>query len=178
VRVTIELTAHSVHHCPRSGCVHGGPSIGDPSLRRMTLARAPLAVVGDGTHGLGAMRSALAILALTAALAACSGARPVPADARTTVVSLTKIDCSGCGDQIVADLRERPGIYDAELDRRKAEVRVLASPTFDVLTAVREGAARKEFDALLGAGSTGSRAMGQSPAVPGGAPSSTRPVGR
>ena len=98
------------------------------------------------------MRSALVLLTVTAALAACSGARPVPADAHTTVVSLTKIDCSDCGDQIVADLRARPGIYEAEFDRRNAEVRVLASPTFDVFTAVREGAARRGFDALFGAG--------------------------
>jgi thiol-disulfide isomerase/thioredoxin len=99
-----------------------------------------------------AMRFGPVLLCLTAALAACSGARPVPADVRTTVVSLTKIDCSDCGDQIVADLRERPGVYEATFDRRRAEVRVLASSTFDVFTAVRDGAARKGFDALLGAG--------------------------
>ena len=100
----------------------------------------------------GAMRLAPLQLSAALVLAACGGARPVPSDARTTVVSLTKIDCSGCGDQIISDLRARPGVYDATFDRRRAEVRVVASPSFDVYTAVREGAARKGFDALLGAG--------------------------
>ena len=40
------------------------------------------------------------------ALAACSGAKAIPSDAQTAVVSLTRIDCADCGDQIVADLRE------------------------------------------------------------------------
>lgn len=99
-----------------------------------------------------AMISRPAFLGAIAVLAACGGVRPVPADALTTVVSLTKIDCADCGDQIVADLRERPGVYEASYDRRTAEVRVLASPTFDVFTAVRDGAARRGFDAILGAG--------------------------
>jgi thiol-disulfide isomerase/thioredoxin len=97
------------------------------------------------------MRVRPAVLAISI-LSACGGARLVPSDARTVVVSLTRIDCSDCGDEIVSDLRARPGVYDATFDRRRAEVRVVASPSFDVFTAVREGAARKGFDALLGAG--------------------------
>ena len=98
------------------------------------------------------MRLRPVLLSVAMALAACGGARPVPSDARTTVVSLTRIDCSDCGDEIVSDLRARPGVYDAAFDRRRAEVRVVASPSFDVFTAVKEGAARKGFDVLLGAG--------------------------
>ena len=52
----------------------------------------------------------------------------------------------------MSDLRARPGVYDATFDRRRAEVRVDASPSIDGFTAVREAAARKGFDALLGAG--------------------------
>ena len=96
---------------------------------------------------------ALSTLALAALLTAgCSGARAIPADAQTAVISLNRIDCADCGDQIVADLRERPGIYDATFDKQKAEVRVVASRTFDVLTAVKQLAAHEGFEAILGAG--------------------------
>ncbi|MDI1445062.1 thioredoxin family protein [Polyangium sp. 6x1] len=85
-------------------------------------------------------------------LTACGGARSYPKDARTVVVSLDKIDCSDCGDEIVADLRERPGVYDARFDRRRAEVLVVAAPGFDVFTTVRKLAAEDGFEAILGAG--------------------------
>lgn len=97
-------------------------------------------------------RSGIALLLSIAALGACGGADGIAAGSRTTVVSLVRIDCSDCGEQIVADLRERPGVYEARFDRSKAEVSVVASPAFDVFTAVREGAVRKGFDALVGAG--------------------------
>jgi thiol-disulfide isomerase/thioredoxin len=92
--------------------------------------------------------STLALLVLSA----CGGARPIPADAQTAVVSLDRIDCADCGDQIVSDLRERPGIYEATFDKQKAEVRVVASRSFDVLTAVKQLAAHEGFEAILGAG--------------------------
>jgi thiol-disulfide isomerase/thioredoxin len=92
--------------------------------------------------------SAFAMLALCA----CGGSRAIPADARTAVVSLDRIDCADCGDQIVSDLRERPGIYAATFDKQKAEVRVVASRSFDVLTAVKQLAAHEGFEAILGAG--------------------------
>ena len=101
---------------------------------------------------MGPLRSNLAPLLLIAALAACGSAGGISAGRRTTVVSLVKIDCSDCGSQLVADLRERPGVYEASFDRRKAEVSVVASPAFDVFTAVRQGAAQRGFDVLLGAG--------------------------
>jgi len=98
------------------------------------------------------LRTLPVLLLASALLGACVVARGVPADAPTTVVSLVRIDCADCGDQILADLRERPGVYEVAFDRRKAEVSVVASPGFDVLTAVREVAARRGFDVLLGAG--------------------------
>lgn len=84
-------------------------------------------------------------------LAACGG-QQIPKDARKTVVSLDKIDCSDCGDEIVADMRTRPGVYDAQFDRKRAEVVVVAAPTFDVFTEVRKLAAQDGFEAILGAG--------------------------
>lgn len=99
-------------------------------------------------------RFALTAVALLAAhfLVACGASRQIPEGAQTTIISLEKIDCSDCGDKIVSDLRERPGVYDAQFDRRRAEIKVLASPTFDVFTQVRKLAAVEGFDAILGAG--------------------------
>jgi thiol-disulfide isomerase/thioredoxin len=84
--------------------------------------------------------------------AACSGVPSIPADAQRTVVSLERIDCADCGDEIIADLRARPGVYKASFDKHRAEVSVIASPSFDVFTTVRQLAAREGFDAILGAG--------------------------
>lgn len=84
-------------------------------------------------------------------LAACGGTQ-IPSNAQKTVVSLGKIDCSDCGDEIVADMRARPGVYDAKFDRQKAEVIVVAAPTIDVFTEVRKLAAEDGFEAILGEG--------------------------
>jgi thiol-disulfide isomerase/thioredoxin len=69
-----------------------------------------------------------------------------------TVISLQKIDCAECGDEIVEDLRDRPGVYAAMFDRRRAEIRVTASPAFDVFVTVKQLAANEGFEAVLGAG--------------------------
>jgi thiol-disulfide isomerase/thioredoxin len=98
------------------------------------------------------IRAVTLVLSLFVAVAACSGARPIPSDARTVVVSLEKIDCSDCGDEIITDLRQRPGVYEASFDRRRAEITVVASPSFDVFTLVRRLAAEDGFEAILGAG--------------------------
>jgi thiol-disulfide isomerase/thioredoxin len=98
--------------------------------------------------------------------AACSAAPSVPAGAQRTVVSLERIDCSDCGDRIVADLRARPGVYKAAFDKQRAEVTVIASPSFDVFTTARQLAAREGFDAILGAGKGGYL---QGPTFPAGA---------
>ncbi|HVY47732.1 MAG TPA: thioredoxin family protein [Minicystis sp.] len=82
---------------------------------------------------------------------ACGGAQ-IPADARVTVVSLERIDCADCGARVVDELRRSPGVYAASFDRRRAEVRVTASPGFDVFTRVRTLAANEGFSAILGAG--------------------------
>ncbi|WP_437288809.1 TlpA family protein disulfide reductase [Sorangium sp. So ce406] len=97
------------------------------------------------------MRSALALSSLLC-LAACGGAEPVPEGARTTVISLRNIDCEECGAELVTDLRERPGVYAASFDRRRAELAVTASPSFDVTGTVKQLAADEGFEAVLGGG--------------------------
>jgi thiol-disulfide isomerase/thioredoxin len=92
-----------------------------------------------------------ALLWLGLSVAACGGPQ-VPSDAKSTVISLAKIDCAECGDEIVGDLRQRPGVYDAKFDKRKAEITVVASPSFDVYTEVKRLAANEGFEALLGRG--------------------------
>jgi len=80
---------------------------------------------------------------------ACSG---VPKDAKHVTVSLEKIDCADCGDEIVSDLRGRPGVYEAQFDKKAAEIKVVASPEFDVLGVVKQLAANEGFGAVLGEG--------------------------
>ncbi|HSN99101.1 MAG TPA: thioredoxin family protein [Candidatus Nanopelagicales bacterium] len=96
------------------------------------------------------MRPPIVSLACAFVLAAC-GAQPLP-DARTTVISLQKIDCAECGHEIVSDLRRRPGVYDARFDRRRAEISVTASSAFDVYSTVKQLAANEGYEALLGGG--------------------------
>lgn len=86
---------------------------------------------------------------IAALTAACSG---VPKDAKHVTVSLEMIDCADCGNEIVTDLRNRPGVYEATFDQRRAEVKVVASPEMDVLTAVKQLAASEGFSAVLGEG--------------------------
>jgi thiol-disulfide isomerase/thioredoxin len=100
-------------------------------------------------RGSARLASALAVAAL---LAGCGGAPVVPATTRTTVVSLERIDCADCGERVVSELRRRPGIYGASFDRRRAEITVVSSPTFDVDTEVKSLAAAYGWAALLGEG--------------------------
>lgn len=99
-----------------------------------------------------ALRPLAFAAAFSLALASCGAPEPIPADAIRTVVSLDKIDCSDCGEQMVSDLRERPGVYQASFDKRKAEITVVASRSFDVFTAVKQLASVEGFVAVLGAG--------------------------
>lgn len=85
-------------------------------------------------------------------LAACGGAPSTPDDARVTVVSLRKIDCAECGFAIITDLRQRPGVYEVSFDRKRAELFVTSSPSFDVFGTVKQLSANAGYDAVLGAG--------------------------
>jgi thiol-disulfide isomerase/thioredoxin len=94
----------------------------------------------------------LALFGLSAA-GGCGGVHADrPADAQTTVVSLRRIDCTSCGYELVDDLRNQPGVYDATYDPSRVEITVTASPSFDVFTRVRRLAANEGFEAILGAG--------------------------
>jgi len=98
------------------------------------------------------MKVLIASSLIALGIAACSGAQSIPSNAQRVVVSLDRIDCSDCGEQIVGDLRQRPGIYEAVFDKHRAEISVVASPSFDVFTTVRQLAAQQGFEAILGAG--------------------------
>lgn len=95
-----------------------------------------------------ARRSVIVLFAL--ALVACGPT--IPPEARTTVVSLVNADCADCGEQIAADLRERPGVYVAKFDRPRAELKVVASSSFDVFHLVQALARAQGVEAKLGAG--------------------------
>lgn len=98
------------------------------------------------------LRNLASKLALCFALVGTACAAAPPTDAQRVTVSLEKVDCADCGDEIVQDLRNRPGVYEARFDRKKAEIFVIASPSFDVLTIVRQLAAAEGFSAILGEG--------------------------
>ena len=89
------------------------------------------------------------VLALGALTTGCGG---VQKDAKSVTVSLEQIDCADCGDEIVGDLRQRPGVYDAQFDKKRAEIRVVAANEFDVLATVKQLAASEGFAAVLGEG--------------------------
>ena len=98
------------------------------------------------------MRRATGIFSLVVAALLCAACAGAPRDVKRVTISLEKIDCADCGDAIVTDLRGRPGVYEAQFDRKAAEVRVVASPEFDVLGTVKQLAAAEGFDAVLGEG--------------------------
>lgn len=85
------------------------------------------------------------------ALTACGAAGP-PAEARTTVVSFVGLDCSDCGDELAEKLKKREGVYSTSFDKRRAELTVVAAPTFDVLAAAKADKSDEPFELVLGAG--------------------------
>lgn len=101
----------------------------------------------------GAARRAVlgGVVAAGLALAGCGAAGP-PADARTSVVSLVGLDCSSCGVDLARKLSKRDGVYSARFDRRRAELVVIAAPTFDVLAAAKQDRSKDPFELVLGAG--------------------------
>jgi thiol-disulfide isomerase/thioredoxin len=101
----------------------------------------------------GAARAACApvLVVFSFAVGACGGAQ-IPADARTTVLSLDHLDCGDCGDKLATKLRERPGVYRASFDKRRAELAVVAAPAFDSLTEAKALSTGEEYALVLGAG--------------------------
>lgn len=111
----------------------------------------------------GRLGFAPALMALALALGACGGTQ-IPADARTTVVSLDHLDCGDCGAKLAAKLRERAGVYRAAFDKRAAELTVTAAPSFDALTEAKALSAGEEYALVLGAGKGHYVAWAQAPA--------------
>lgn len=93
----------------------------------------------------------LLVALLLGSAVACAGSQKPP-DARETRVSLTNLDCAGCGTELAEALRREPQVYGATFDRRHAELTVTSSPNFDVLAAARRHAKGEEFGLELGAG--------------------------
>jgi thiol-disulfide isomerase/thioredoxin len=92
-----------------------------------------------------------AVAALVLGLAACGGAQ-IPADARTTVLSLANLDCADCGQELAEKLAKRPGVYSAKFSNRKSELTVIAAPAFDTFAVAQELAKGEEYRLELGAG--------------------------
>lgn len=92
-----------------------------------------------------------AALAAGLALVGCGAAGP-PADAKTSVVSFVGLDCSSCGDELAQKIAKRDGVYSAKFDKRRAELIVVAAPTFDVLAAAKQDKSQDPFELVLGAG--------------------------
>lgn len=84
-------------------------------------------------------------------LCGCGAARSGAGDA-TTVLSIRNLDCVDCPETIVAGMRETEGVHDASFDKRRAELRVVAEPSVDVLTLARSLAPEEGYEILLGAG--------------------------
>lgn len=74
---------------------------------------------------------ALSLLSLTIACRheRAPAATAVPADARETTLSIFGMDCEEDPPVVVAELKKEPGVYDAQFDKKRVTVRVLASPS-------------------------------------------------
>jgi thiol-disulfide isomerase/thioredoxin len=88
---------------------------------------------------------------LALALVACGAAGP-PSDAQTTTVSFVNLDCSGCGEELAEKLKKREGVFSAKFDKRRAEMTVVAAPTFDVLAAAKADKSDEPFELVVGPG--------------------------
>jgi thiol-disulfide isomerase/thioredoxin len=104
-------------------------------------------------HILDAARAAVApaLVAFSLVLGACGGAQ-IPPDGRTTVLSLDHADCAECGDRLATKLRERPGVYRASFDKRRAELTLIAGPSLDPLTEAKALSSGEKYTLVLGAG--------------------------
>jgi thiol-disulfide isomerase/thioredoxin len=91
-------------------------------------------------------------LALTGIVGGCGGAPSIPASARTTVVSLDRVDSADRGLHLAKVLAHEDGGYKARFDRRRAELTVIAAPSLDVMASARRLSKNEAFNLVLGAG--------------------------
>ncbi|MBM4376099.1 MAG: thioredoxin family protein [Deltaproteobacteria bacterium] len=69
-----------------------------------------------------------------------------------SVVSLAKLDCAECGQNLALKLSESSGVLRTRFDRRRAEIVVEADSGVDVLAAARALSKPDEYELILGAG--------------------------
>jgi len=96
-----------------------------------------------------------AVAAVGFCLAAASvGCKPaIPADAKTTVLSLEDLDCSTCGNDMARALIQADGVYKTQFDKRKAELTIVAAPTIDAAAlAAKHIPKNEDFTLTAGAG--------------------------
>jgi thiol-disulfide isomerase/thioredoxin len=87
--------------------------------------------------------------AATILLASVASCAHTPA--KTSVISMDRLDCVECGDRLAAEVRHERGVVDARFDKRKAELTVIAAPELDAL-AVARAHAERDYDLVLGQG--------------------------
>jgi thiol-disulfide isomerase/thioredoxin len=68
------------------------------------------------------------------------------------VLSLAHSDCAACGEDLTKKLLALQGVYRARFNRRRAEITVDATPTFDALDEARRLSVGQKFDVIPGAG--------------------------
>ena len=90
---------------------------------------------------------------LALAVAGCAGADTPASGATTTVLSFTNLDCSSCGEDMARALIQTDGIKKTSFDRRRAELKVVADASIDVLAlAIQKKPADEHWNLVLGAG--------------------------
>ncbi len=96
------------------------------------------------------MKRILAVLLLGFGVGCAGG---IPSDAKTTVLSFTELDCSGCGEDMAKTLINEDGIFKTAFNNRKAELTVIAEPDLDVFAlALRKKPPSEEWELVAGAG--------------------------
>lgn len=91
-------------------------------------------------------------IAVLLGVALACGSRQPPADARTTVLSLRDLDCSGCGEELVQKMKREEGVVSARFDRRAAELTVVAAPSYDPLARANALKGDEKYQLVEGAG--------------------------
>jgi thiol-disulfide isomerase/thioredoxin len=94
-----------------------------------------------------------ALLAWSAAAGGGCSSGGIPADAKTTVLSFTNLDCSDCGNEMARDLVAAEGVHKTAFDSRRAELTVVADPGVDVFAlAQSKKPPAEEWSLVVGVG--------------------------
>jgi thiol-disulfide isomerase/thioredoxin len=83
--------------------------------------------------------------------------------ARTSVISMARLDCVECGERLAAEVRHERGVADARFDKKRAELTVTAAPGVDAYALARAHAER-DYELVPGAGHGSYVAPAQMPA--------------